>query len=266
MTMTSPSRTSLVMKAAALWLAVAACSAYTQAPPTAPSGIAKSQGTSTAQTAQSGDEAAKPSRVLIDQVIAGVNGDLILESDVDEDRRFEAFQPFGVPGGDFSRDADVQRLIDRALILQQAKLQPDQAVTADEVNKQIGTLRKDIPACKAAHCETDAGWNKFVQDHGFTQDQLHQILQQRMQILKFIEMRFRMGIRITPAEIKTNYEKSMLPEYAKQHATPPPLDSISDRIQEFLLQMRVGSLLDDWLQSLKAQGSVRMMKPGEVQP
>jgi peptidyl-prolyl cis-trans isomerase SurA len=89
---------------------------------------------------------------------------------------------------------------------------------------------------------------------------------ERMQILKFVEMRFRMGIRIEPAAIKTYYEKTMLPEYARQNATPPPLDDISERIQEVLLQQQVTKLLDDWLESLKAQGSVRMMKPGEVQP
>ncbi len=75
-----------------------------------------------------------------------------------------------------------------------------------------------------------------------------------------------MGIRISPEEIKTYYEKTMLPEYARQKAKAPPLDAISERIQEVLLQQQVSSLLNDWLQSLKAQGSVRMMKPGEVQP
>ncbi len=75
-----------------------------------------------------------------------------------------------------------------------------------------------------------------------------------------------MGIRIDPAAIKAYYEKTLLPEYAKQNAKAPPLDAISDRVQEVLLQQQVGKLLDDWLESLKAQGAVRMMKPGEVQP
>ena len=39
--------------------------------------------------------------VLVDQVIGIVNGDLILESDVDEEKRFEAFEPFSTPGPDF---------------------------------------------------------------------------------------------------------------------------------------------------------------------
>jgi peptidyl-prolyl cis-trans isomerase SurA len=57
-----------------------------------------------------------------------------------------------------------------------------------------------------------------------------------------------------------------LPEYAKQKATAPALADISTRIQEILLQQRVSKLLEDWLQSLRAQGTVQIMKPGEVAP
>ena len=204
--------------------------------------------------------------VVVDQVIGVVNGDLVLESDVDEERRFEAFEPFSTPGG-FSRDRSIGRLVDRTLILQQAKLQPDQLVSTEDASKQLESLRKDLPACKQYHCETAAGWEKFVQAQGFTMDELVARWQQRMEILRFIEMRFRSGIEITPAEIKDYYEKTMLPAYEKAHVTTPPkLEVISERIQEVLLEQKVSALLSDWLLSLKAQGSVRMMRPGEVLP
>ena len=69
--------------------------------------------------------APKPSDgVLVDQVIAVVNGDLVLESDVEEEKRLDAFQPFSHPADEFSRADAINRLIDRTLILQEAKLQP----------------------------------------------------------------------------------------------------------------------------------------------
>jgi hypothetical protein len=204
--------------------------------------------------------------VVLDRVVAVVNGDLILESDVDEERRFEAFQPFTRAGETFSRPEAIRRLIDRSLILQQAQLQPGEEITDAQVQAELEKLRKEIPACHPAHCETDAGWKKFVEAQGMTLDELAARWKQRMEVLQFIEMRFRMGIRIQPEEIQAYYDKTLLPEYAKQHATPPKLDAISDRIQEILLQQRVGRLLDDWLKSLRAQGSVRMIKPDEEAP
>jgi hypothetical protein len=46
----------------------------------------------------------------------------------------------------------------------------------------------------------------------------------------------------------------------------PAEASIADHIQEILLQQQVNKLLDDWLASLRAQGSVRIVKPGEELP
>ena len=202
---------------------------------------------------------------LVDRVIAIVNGDLILESDIDEEKRFIAFEPYSDRSG-FSRQQALERLIDRTLILQQAKLQPEAAVTHAQVEDELSELRKDIPACKQFDCATTAGWTKFCTAHGFTVAQLEERWRQRMQMLRFIELRFRMGIRISPAEIKTYYDKTLLPEYTRQHATPPQLDVISDRIQEILLEQQVTALLDDWLKALRAQGSVQIMKPDEVTP
>ena len=85
-----------------------------------------------------------------------------------------------------------------------------------------------------------------------------------MVLLRFIEFRFRSGIRITDDEIKTYYEKTMLPEYARRKVTPPPLETIKRRIEEVLLQQQVGALLGDWLKSLRAEGSVQILTPGEV--
>jgi parvulin-like peptidyl-prolyl isomerase len=85
-----------------------------------------------------------------------------------------------------------------------------------------------------------------------------------MQLLKFIQVRFSNGISISDDEIKTYYEKTMLPEYTRRKVTAPPLDTIKRRIEEVLLQRQVGALLEDWLKSLRAEGSVQILSPGEV--
>src|ERR1700677_1255793 len=223
------------------------------------------QGTVAGQVGATAEKPPVGQGVVLDRVIAVVNGDVILDSDVDEERRFEEVQPYRATT-DFTRDKAIERLIDRALILQQAALQPEDAVPDSDLDAQLLTLRKDIPACKQYHCETDAGWQKYIEDHGFTVGEFRERWRKRMQLLKFIEVRFRNGITISDEQIKNYYEKTMLPEYAKRNVTPPKLETISNRIEEVLLQQEVGALLEDWLKSLRAQGSVRVMTPGEVAP
>ncbi|WP_353073551.1 peptidylprolyl isomerase [Tunturiibacter gelidiferens] len=204
--------------------------------------------------------------VVLDRVVAVVNGDVILESDVDEERRFEDIQPYRRTAGDRSRERTIERLIDRDLILQQAELEPEDAISSKALDDQLTMLRKDIPDCKEYHCESDEGWKKYLGDHGFTVEEFRERWRLRMELLRFIEVRFRNGIKISDSEIKDFYEKRMAPEYAKRNVPAPQLDTISKRIEEVLLQQQVGALLVDWLKSLRVQGSVKIMNPGEVAP
>lgn len=202
----------------------------------------------------------------VDRVVAIVNGELILDSDVDLERRFAALLPYGEASGPYSQDAAIERLINRDLILQQLQLQPGTEVTQEAASRDLDALRKSIPTCKEYHCETQAGWDKFLATEGFTEESLTSLWRQRMDVLAFIELRFRMGIKIEPAEIREYYEKTLLPQYATLRVTPPPVSEISSRIQEVLLQQRVSKLLDDWLDSLRAQGNVVVVHPGEEAP
>ncbi len=211
------------------------------------------------------DAGGQATPIMLDRVVAIVNNDLVLQSDVDAEERFAAFHPTSETEP-VSRDKLIDRLIDRALIFQQMALQPSPPVTDEEVNAELSTLRKLIPKCAAYHCDTEAGWKKFVDDQGFTLEELTERWRQRIEVLRFIEERFRMGIRILPADIDLYYTKTMIPAYEKEKAPAPAEATIADRIQEILLQQRVDTLLDDWLTALRAQGSVRILKPGEEAP
>jgi peptidyl-prolyl cis-trans isomerase SurA len=202
----------------------------------------------------------------VDRVVAIVNSELILDSDVDRERRFAALLPYGEASGPYSRDAAIERLVNRDLILQQVQLQPGSGVTQEAASEDLDALHKTIPTCKEYHCETQEGWDKFLATEGFTEESLTSLWRQRMEVLAFIELRFRMGVRITPEEIRAYYTKTMLPQYAAQHVAPPPVRTIENRIQEVLLQQRVSKLLDDWLESLRAQGNVVVLHPGEEAP
>jgi len=221
-------------------------------------------GAQTTGVAQNVAASAPSAAVVLDRVVAVVNGDVILESDIDEERRFEEIQPFRSVQ-DSTRAKIIERLVDRELILQQAALLPEDQVSDKALDEQIARMRTDIPACKQQYrCDTDEGWAKFLGDHGFTVEEFRSRWRQRMELLKFIQVRFSNGISVSDDEIKTYYEKTMLPEYARRKVTPPPLDTIKQRIEEVLVQQQVSALLEDWLKSLRAQGSVQFMTQGEV--
>lgn len=202
----------------------------------------------------------------LDRVVAIVNDDLVLDSDVNEELRLQAFDPYHTSSEKLSNDRALERLINRALILQQLKLQPQDEPDDAEVNKEIDQLRRDIPVCSQYHCQTKAGWDRFLADNGFTEASFFARWKERMDVLSFIEDRFQMGINITPQQMQDYYDKTLLPEYARQHAPAPKLNTISKQVREVLLQQQISNLLQDWLKSLRAQGSVVVLHPGEEAP
>jgi peptidyl-prolyl cis-trans isomerase SurA len=202
--------------------------------------------------------------VVLDHVVAVINGSVILQSDVKEEMSYAVLQPFTVDSARNTPQRALQRLIDRDLIQQQMETETAQTVTPptpEEVQQRITQLRGVIPECARYHCQTDAGWQEFLQAHGLTEKEVEAHWSQRMLILAFIQSRFGSGVRISPAEIADYYNKTLVPQFHDKTVKPPPLATVSSRIEEILLQQRVSSLLLEWLQSLKSEGSVSILDP-----
>ena len=230
------------------------------------SGKTQTMGTDTksgySSSIDSAPPAAPPDAILLDRVVAVINGDVVLGSDVLEEERFERLQPFQAKGKGSPDQQAMDRVINRTLILQQLKelKEPPQIKEAD-LKTQIGDLRKHLPACGGDKCETESGWNAVLASQGFTQEQFEHRWRVRMLVLNFIEQRFRAGVRLAKPEIQAYYDNSFVPQFKKRNLTPPPLARVSARIDEILLQQHVNGLLAEWLNSLKDQGNVAILDP-----
>lgn len=201
--------------------------------------------------------------VVLDRVIAIINGDVVLESDVRDEIHFAVLQPLARSAQQNTRQQAMERLINRVLIKQQIEAQQQNSVTPteQEVDSSIHDLKKLLPACVRYKCDTEEGWLAFLKDNGFTEQEVRDRWRQRLVILRFIDVRFRAGIRVSRPEIEDYYKQRLLPEFEREKTTPPSLDSISARVEEIVLQQKVNGMLQDWLKSLKEQGSVQILDP-----
>jgi peptidyl-prolyl cis-trans isomerase SurA len=200
--------------------------------------------------------------VVLDRVVAVVNNQAILDSDLDDEIRLSVLDPGRAGLGILTRKAALGQLISRALIQQQIREEDVQAADPSqaEVDARLVDIRKEIPACVRQNCASDAGWKAFLSAHGLTADRVQTYLRYRVEILRFIEQRFRQGIRISPQEIENYYRGTLLPQYAKGEAIPA-LDKVSPRIEEILLQQQVNVLFEGWLTNLRKQGDVEVLDP-----
>jgi hypothetical protein len=206
--------------------------------------------------------AAQAAPVPLDRVVAVVNRQVILSSDLDDAVQLAVLDPAPGADGSMTRPRALEELISRALIVQQIRQEDLQSIepSAAEVNARVEEIRRQLPACARANCSTNEGWKAFLNAHHLTEQRVQRYLHNRMEILRFIEQRFRQGIEITHDEIEDYYHNTLLPQYPAGVAAPP-LGEVQSRIEEILLEQQVSALFDNWLDNLRTQGDVEVLDP-----
>ncbi len=202
------------------------------------------------------------SPVQLDRVVAVVNDRAILASDLDHEMHLSILEPNGIERQPETPNEALERLISRTLIRQQIREEDQQSLipTDKEVTARVAQIRSQLPTCVHEDCASAEGWNAFLNAHGLTQNQVEAYVRNRMETLRFIEMRFRQGIHISREEVEAYYRDTLLPQYpAGQDA--PPLDQVSARIEEVLLQRQVTGLFSGWLDNLRNQGDIEVLDP-----
>lgn len=200
--------------------------------------------------------------VVLDRVVAVVNRHAILNSDIEEEIRLAVLSPAEEEEQNLTPRRALEQLISRTLIEQQIRREDERAATPSEaeVQKRLNEIRRDAPLCAHHRCASEEGWRQRLAERGLTPERVERYLRYRLQILAFIELRFRQGIRISPEEIAEYYAKTIAPQY-KGGETAPTLESVAGRIEEILLERQVNRLFDDWLTNLRRQGDVEVLDP-----
>lgn len=198
----------------------------------------------------------------LDRVVAVVNNRAILSSDVNEEMRLSILEPRSTTAGPPTAKSALRRLISRTLIQQQIRQEDIQSAQPSEqrVQARLTELRHSLPVCIRMNCATDAGWKVFLASNDLTEADVEHYLRMRLEILAFIESRFRQGIRISQDDIDQYYRETLVPQYGKGE-TVPPLQSVAPRIEEILLQQEVNVLFSSWLDNLRKQGDVEVLDP-----
>lgn len=203
-------------------------------------------------------DAAQP----LDRVAAVVNNQPILWSDIENELRLSALEPRGKDEGPATAQNALQDLISRDLIRQQIRDEDVLAAqpTPAKVQARLQELQRVLPECVRMHCSTQSGWQAFLREHKLTQHEVERYLRMRLEILAFIEDRFRQGIRISDEDVEKYYRDNLAPQYGKNES-PPALEKVAPRIREILLEEQVNLLFGSWLDNLRKQGDVEVLDP-----
>jgi hypothetical protein len=201
----------------------------------------------------------------IDRIVATVNGRPVMESEMDEQLRFEQFLA-GKPAQAIpavEQRAGLERVIDQNLLQQEMDSVNYEQPTADEIHKRMQELRQQL-------APTTNAWQRSLVLYGLTEADVAEHVAAQLRTLHFVDARFRPAIRVDPSAVEIYYREQFLPKLKQAGAAPVPLKQVEPRIQEILAQQQMDELLENWLKALRLQTEIRLPVPssalGAVQP
>jgi hypothetical protein len=190
---------------------------------------------------------------VVDRVVATVNGQIILQSDWEDEIRYETFverRPLDQVGP-AERKAALDRLIDQELLREQMRSPESRPPTEQEVQGQLGQIRKQY-----VEARTDDGWNSLLTAHRLNEGELRRRVSVQLELARLVDTRLRPAANITPTSIKSYYNQELLPQLRQSGAKEVPLDEVTPQIRELLTQQKINQLLITWLRDLHAGSEI----------
>jgi hypothetical protein len=197
---------------------------------------------------------------VLDRIVAIVNNTPILQSDWELALRTEALMSGrnAESFNDSEQRAVFSRLVDQELLLEQMRGFVMNPVTDEEVNARLQEVRNQAAATKS-----DESWKQLLEQSGLSEPEVKLRIRTQLEILRFLDTRFRPTIRVDYRTIQQYYRNQFLPELQKQGGPEVPLSEVAPKIREILTQQRLDEQATSWLQTLREQADIRV--PGAKQ-
>ena len=184
---------------------------------------------------------------VIDRIIARVETDIILLSDVRQLSHYQAFLD-----GKAQSDADVlNRLIDQWIVRNEAGVARFPQPSEDDVNRSIERLKRSFSSPEE--------FESRQKQSGITDDEIRRFVRAQLYLSNYLDSRFRPAIQIDENAIEDFYKTRLVPRAESRGQTPPTLDNARDFIQEALVQQAINEQADRWLKESRTRVRVEIM-------
>jgi hypothetical protein len=187
---------------------------------------------------------------IVDRIVARIEGDIILQSQV---RELGAFQQL-VEGHAESDDRLLSELIEQWMVQTEAAAShfPDPAQS--EVDRELNRL--------TASFKSPDAYSQKLQELGLSAGQVRQLLARQIYIERYLDYKFRPTVQIEPAAIDAYYKKELLPDLAKQNQPAPSESDVGEQIREVLVQRQISTLTAKWLDETKSRLKIEQTPAG----
>jgi hypothetical protein len=188
--------------------------------------------------------------VVIDRIAVIVGKHAIKTSDIDRDLRATQFLNHERP--DFSVDTKrkaAERLIDQTLIRDEMEKGRYARSGAGDLDAMFKRLLQDRFGGSAARMKDS------LSEYGLGADQLRMQLQWQLDVMRFIEERFRPGVLVTDDEVRSYYDVRQA-DLKRQFPQLKTYEALAPKIRTSLEGERLNGNFEQWLTQVRQRNRV----------
>ncbi len=188
-----------------------------------------------AATFMSAPAAPPATQEVVDRIVARVENDVILLSDVRSLSRYQQLL-------DGKSETDTQvldRLIDQWIVRTEADVSHSSQPSQADIERTLARLRSSFAS--------DQEYEARLKLVGLSDQDVRAMVSSQLYLSNYLDSRFRPGVQIDPKAVEEFYKKSIVPRAKSRGQEPPSLDASRDAIEEALVENGINEQADQWL-------------------
>jgi peptidyl-prolyl cis-trans isomerase SurA len=185
--------------------------------------------------------------VVVDRIVARVEDDVILLSEVQELSRYQQL----VDGKSESDARILDRLIDQWIVRTEAETSRFPRPSDADVQRSVERLTKSFASPEE--------YEARKKESGLSDAEIRAMASEQLYLGNYLDSRFRPSVQIDPKAIEDYYQKGVVVRAKERGQAPPSFEAARDYIQEFLVQQGISEEADRWLKESRSRLHVENM-------
>ena len=178
---------------------------------------------------------------IVDCIVARIENDVILLSDVRELSRYQQF----VDGKAEGDSQVLDRLIDQWIVRTEADVARFPYPAAGDIDRGVERLKKSLGSAQE--------YEARKKQCSLNDQEIRAMVAAQLYLSTYLDSRFRPAVRIEPKAVEEFYENALVPRAKARGQEPPSLEASRDYIEEALVQEGINSQAEQWLKESRAR-------------
>jgi hypothetical protein len=177
---------------------------------------------------------------VVDRIVARVEGDVILLSDVQELCRYQKF----VDGKSESDEQILDRLIDQWIVRTEAETSRFPQPSSADVQRNVDRVKNSFASPEE--------YEVRKKESALTDSELTAMAAAQLYLTNYLDSRFRPSVQIDAKAVEDYYQIGVIARAKARGQQPPTFEAARDYIQEFLVQQGITEEADRWLKESRS--------------